>query len=402
MAWATADEAKALEAEADAFQAATGRGVSLTIDSDPAAYRHDLQQAFASNSPPDLCLIDARDFSGTDPAWDLADVTPNPGSAPRSVTAFTVGGKVKAVPDEFSVDVLFYNPQFFDEAGIGYPDRHWNWDILEAISRALVSLKLKNDAGQPVYPLELPANFDFWNILCTQAGHPALDLGVWHLADADGKDSQMRALDFIHTFFQELTVTAPLPQRPPAAGPVFCPAARGAPHRPRRTSPRRCPPSIIAITLLPSDITRASLARVNGWAVPAKSTQQDAARTLAAYMALQPVHAGWISAQKPPDGDTPEALCYEALGQSLLPRLDPKTAQLTRFLDQQIYLLARTPGLTSEALYARIQNGISGRNLRTHDPKRPAPRPPASNPRPPQPRQSIARILALGGHRRRR
>ena len=47
MAWASGAEAKVLEAEADAFGAATGRHASLTIDSDVTAYRRDLQQALA-------------------------------------------------------------------------------------------------------------------------------------------------------------------------------------------------------------------------------------------------------------------------------------------------------------------------------------------------------------------
>ncbi len=359
MAWATNSEAKALEAEADAFQEATGRGVSLTVENDVATYHHDLQQALASSSPPDLCLIDAHDFSGTDPSWDLADVAPNRDSAPRSIVAFTVGGKIKAVPNEFSVDVLFYNPEFFDQAGIGYPDRHWNWDILEAMSRAMASLKLKNDAGQSVYPLELPANFDLWNILCTQAGHPAHDLDTWHLAETDGKDSQMRALDFIHTFFQDLSVTAPLSKDIQPSGQFFA-QQRAALFIGHSDLTATLPSFHYRYTLLPSDITRASLARVNGWAVPAKSSQQDAARTLAAYLALQPVHAGWNSVQKPQADDTPQAICYEALDQALLPRLDPKTIQLTQFLDQQINLLARTSGLNSETLYARIQTEYQG------------------------------------------
>src|SRR5277367_1229290 len=44
MAWASGAEAQRLEAEADAFGAATGRRASLTIDSDVATYRRDLQQ----------------------------------------------------------------------------------------------------------------------------------------------------------------------------------------------------------------------------------------------------------------------------------------------------------------------------------------------------------------------
>jgi ABC-type glycerol-3-phosphate transport system substrate-binding protein len=358
MAWATAAEAKTLEAEADAFQASTGRSVSLTVQNDPATYRHDLQQALASDSPPDLCLIDARDFSGTDPAFDLADATPNPGSAPRSIVAFTIGGKIKAVPDEFSVDVLFYNPAFFDQAAIGYPDRHWNWDILEAMTRAMASLKLKNDAGQAVYPLELPANFDFWNILCTQAGHPAQDLDAWHLSDSAGKDSQMRALDFIHIFFQELEVAAPPTKVNDSPGQYFAQQRAAMLIAPSNLT-ASLPSFSYRFTLLPSDITRASMARVNGWAVPAKSSQQDAARDLASYLAWQPVHAGWSSVQKPAD-DSPQAICYEALDQSLLPRLEPKTVELTQFLDQQINQLAHTSGLSSATLYARIQTEYQG------------------------------------------
>jgi ABC-type glycerol-3-phosphate transport system substrate-binding protein len=359
MAWATTTEAKALEAEADAFKAATGRGASFTIDNDLATYRRDLQQALASDTPPDLVLIDARDFSGTDPAWDLADVTPNPDSAPRSITAFTVAGKIKAVPNEFSVDVLFYNVDDFDQAAIGYPGPHWTWDVLEADSRALASLKLKNDAGESIYPLEIPATFDFWNILCTQAGHPALDLDSWHLTDADGKDSHLRALDFIHTFFQKLSVTAPLSKDADQSGKYFAQQRAAILIGPSNLS-ASLPPFHYRITVLPSDFTRASLARVNGWAIPTKSTQQEAASALASYLAYQPVHAGWSSVQKPPDGDTPEATCYEAFKYALLPRLEPKTIQLAQYLDEQIQLLAQNSTLKSADLYSRIQSEYQG------------------------------------------
>jgi len=358
MAWASGPEAKVLEAEADAFGAATGRRASLTIDSDMVSYRRDLQQAVASDSPPDVCLVTARDFSGLDPARDLTDATPNPGSAPRSVAAFTVGGQIKAAPDEYSAEVLFYNPAHFDQAGIGYPDRHWNWDILEADARALESLKLKDAAGHPIYPLELPADFDFWNILCTQAGHPALDLDVWHLADTDTKESQMRALDFIHEIFQGLSVTAPLPKAGEPPGRLFAQQRASLLIAPSELT-AYLPPFHYALTLLPEDMARASLAQVNGWAVTAKSSQAEAARALAGYLAWQPVHAGWRSVQKPVDETSPDAICYEALGQSLIPRIEPKTARMARFLDQQINSLARNAQQNTDELYVRIQTETS-------------------------------------------
>jgi ABC-type glycerol-3-phosphate transport system substrate-binding protein len=354
MAWAGSDEVKALRAEADAFEAATGHRASLTIEGDTATYQHDLQQALASNTPPDVCLIGARDFSGIDPARDLANVTPAAGTAPRSITAFSVGGMIKAVPDEFSVDVLFYNPDHFDRAGIGYPDRHWNWDILEAMSRALVSLNLKDGSGQPVYPLELPADFDFWNVLCTQAGHPALDLDVWHLSDAESKGSQMRALDFIREVFHEMTITAPLQKVHAPPGRLFAQQRASlliAPSELTASLPR----FRYAFTLLPGDISRASLARVNGWAVTAKSSQPEAAQALALFLARQPVHVGWSSVQNPADTTSSQAICYEALGQAVIPRIEPKTVPLAQFLDQQIDLLARNSQQTTDTLYARIQ-----------------------------------------------
>jgi hypothetical protein len=73
MAWATGPEARKLSAETDAFATATGRAVALTLEPDPVSYRRDLQQAFVTGAPPDLCLVSSRDFSGLDPAEDLAD-----------------------------------------------------------------------------------------------------------------------------------------------------------------------------------------------------------------------------------------------------------------------------------------------------------------------------------------
>jgi len=353
MAWASGMEAKSLAAQANAFGAATGRQVSLTVDTDLDSYRHDLLQALASDSPPDVCLVASRDFAGVDPR-ELTDITPTEGSAPRSVAAFTVDGHIKAVPDEFSVDVLFYNSSHFDQAGIGYPGPHWTWDILEADARALDSLKLKDASGHGIYPLELPSDFDFFNLLCAQAGHPVLDLDVWHLADPDTKDAQMRALDFIHEIFQGLSVTAPLPKAGEPPGRLFAQ---------QRASLLIAPSYLTALmssfpysfTLLPRDMAQASLAQVNGWAVPAKSSQGDAARALAAYLAAQPIHTGWSSVQKVPEDGSPEGICYQALGQAVIPRLEPKTEKMAQFLDQQINLLARNAQMKTDALYTKIQ-----------------------------------------------
>jgi ABC-type glycerol-3-phosphate transport system substrate-binding protein len=360
MAWATGAETQALEAAADAFGVATGRHAALTIDADAGNYRKDLAAALASDSPPDVVLVSARDYSGIDPQRDLADVAPLAESAPRSMAAFTVGGRVKAAPTEFSVDVLFYNRTLFDQAGIGYPGPHWTWDILEADARALDSLKLKTATGLPVYPIELRPDFDLWNILCTQAGHPALDQDVWHLADDNTKETQMRALDFIHEIFTGLSVTAPLPKPGAHAADYFLQqqaALMIAPSAARANLPASLPYSI---TLLPQDMQRASLARVNGWAVTAHAPDKDAARALADYLSWQAVHEGWSSVRKPTSDDSPDAVCYEALSRALVPRIEPRSARMAQFLDAQINALARNSAVKTDDLYAQIQTEFQG------------------------------------------
>lgn len=353
MAWASPAEAQALGARLDAYAARTGQAASLTLVDDAATYRHDLAQALASGTPPDVCLIDARDFSGADPARDFASVTPDHSAAVRSVAAFKVDGVVKAFPDEFAVDLLYYNPSEFDRAGIAAPGPHWNWDILEAISRAITSLKLTAADGSPVYAVELPADFDFWNMLCTQAGHPALDTGTWHLADADSKNAELRSLDFIHTFFQELSVTAPLPRENAAPGRYFA-AQQAAMLIGSSDLTASLPNFGYRVTVLPRDMCSASLARVNGWAVAARSAHADAAQNLAAFLSTQPVHAGWSAVRPGAARDGFTAICLSALGKSVVPRLAAKDEPMAQFLDAQIGQLARQPDDDAGKLYERI------------------------------------------------
>ncbi len=355
MAWASAADARRLSADTDSFALDTGRQVSLTVAADPISYRRDLLQAISSGASPDLCLVSSRDFSGLDPARDLADATPADATPPRAIAAFTVNGKVKAVPDEFTVEVLFYNPSHFDQAGIAYPGQHWTWDILEADARAIASRHITDPAGQPTYALEIPANFDFWNILCAEAGAPALDLDAWHLADASARDAQMRGLDLIHDMFQGLAITPPVGK---GAGPL------GLLFAQQRASLLVAPSDLAAtlpafhygMTILPRDVMPATLASVNGWAIPAKSTQPGAALALAQYLTDRPVHAGWTSIQPPTaHDDSPSAVCHEALTQAIVPRIYPNTVRVVLFLDQQINLLAHNPEQTPEGLFARIQ-----------------------------------------------
>jgi ABC-type glycerol-3-phosphate transport system substrate-binding protein len=361
MAWAGDDDAHALSREMDAFAAKTGVQPILSVSANAADYRRDLRHAIDAGTPPDVCLVEARDFSGLDPEHDLAAVAGPPGDEKRALEAFQSGGdNLRAVPDEFSVALLFYHPRDFDRAGLGWPGKHWTWDILEAMTRALASQRLTTGAGAQIYPLELPADFDFWNILCTQAGHAALDHDTWHLADPDGRESRMRGLGLIHEFFQELAVTAP-PDTEGQPGTFFAQNRASLLIGPSELS-ATLPPGSFGVTLLPADLCRASLAQVNGWAVMASTPQLEAARSLAGFLAAHPVHAGWVSAVRPTPGfdlaaEDVDSLCREALDQALLPRLEPKTARLAQLLDEQIGVFARNGDpAAAENLNAQIES----------------------------------------------
>ncbi len=354
MAWASPAEAQALTAQLDAYGAQTGWYASLTVLDDEATYRQELAAALAANTPPDVCLIDARDFSGLDPARDLVTVTPDPATATRGQEAFAVNGGEKAYPSEFSVDLLFFNPAAFSRAGIAPPGPHWNWDVLQAMAHALASLKQTTATGETVYPLEVPADFDFWNLLCTQAGHPALEAGTWHLGEADGRDAELRSLALIRDFFGDQNATAPLPADGTEPGRYF-----GEQRAAMMIGPSelvaRLPNFGYQVTELPRDMCAASLARVNGWAVGAQSTQRDASRALAAWLANQPLHAGWSSPRTGVAQDGFTQICQASLAASVIPRLGARDAQLARFLDTQIQQLARPGGGDPGQLYARIQ-----------------------------------------------
>ena len=354
MAWATPAEAQELDAQLDAYGGQSGWVASLTLANDEASYRHDLAAAVAAGSPPDVCLVDSRDFSGLDPVHELRAVAPDRSANPHSLAAFTVDGVVKAAPAEFAVDLLFYNPACFDHGGLAAPGPHWNWDVLEAISRALASLQQKNAQGAPIYPLELPADFDFWNMLCAQAGHPALDADTWHLADAGGRDAQIRSLGFIHDYFQNLNVTAPLAQEGALPGRYF-----GQQQAAMMVGPSdlvaMLPNFGYQVTELPRDLDAGSLAHVRGWAVSAESPNAGPAAQLAAFLAQHPLHAGWTGVHPTPGEDGFTAICQAVLNGAVIPRVGERNAAMAHFLDDQIDHLARQSGGNPGQLYALIQ-----------------------------------------------
>ncbi len=68
MAWAGEVDAAALQTQLNAFATKTGVQPVLTVSANAADYRKDLRQAIDRGTAPDVCLVEARDFSGLDTA----------------------------------------------------------------------------------------------------------------------------------------------------------------------------------------------------------------------------------------------------------------------------------------------------------------------------------------------
>ncbi len=66
---------------------------------------------------------------------------------PVLIKAFSYQGNLYALPLICNVDVLFYNKDLFDKAGVPYPDGNWDW---EKFKEAVKRLTIVSSEGKPV------------------------------------------------------------------------------------------------------------------------------------------------------------------------------------------------------------------------------------------------------------
>ena len=86
---------------------------------------------------------------------------------PRVLSLFRRGDYYEAIPYQFSTFALYYNKQIFDRRGIAYPDDHWSWEDLLAISRGLYS---DPQSGRGCYGVEIDWSWKLLNIFAGQSG----------------------------------------------------------------------------------------------------------------------------------------------------------------------------------------------------------------------------------------
>jgi ABC-type glycerol-3-phosphate transport system substrate-binding protein len=77
----------------------------------------------------DLLALDP--FIEADESFDVSDIYP------AALEAFTIDGKVWAIPYGVTSEVIFYNKDLFDQYDVPYPEVGWTWDDFVRTARAL-------------------------------------------------------------------------------------------------------------------------------------------------------------------------------------------------------------------------------------------------------------------------
>lgn len=92
---------------------------------------------------------------------DMAEIWP----ACHTVTF--LDGRVYGHPGNASADAIWFNKDFFDEAGLPYPEPDWTWDGLVRTARALT---VRDAAGRPLRYGLMTHEFDWQRIFVPQWG----------------------------------------------------------------------------------------------------------------------------------------------------------------------------------------------------------------------------------------
>ncbi|MGP4084880.1 ABC transporter substrate-binding protein [Streptomyces sp. KR55] len=94
-------------------------------------YFTQLQTSIAGGTAPDVMELNQESFASFADSGALADLTgrdlADGAFSQSSLDAFTYEGKQYGLPSSFSAELLFYNKDLFDKAGLDYPTGDWTW-----------------------------------------------------------------------------------------------------------------------------------------------------------------------------------------------------------------------------------------------------------------------------------
>ncbi|MBN8617582.1 MAG: ABC transporter substrate-binding protein [Anaerolineae bacterium] len=130
-------------------------------------YGTQIQAAFASGNYPEVFTVGQFDFpSYVDseliaPAGD--NITDQSDIYPSLLAAFTSeDGTVYCPPKDFSTLAVFYNTDYFEQAGLEAPTADWTWDDMKAAAQAITDADIKAADGSDVVGFSAGADRNRW------------------------------------------------------------------------------------------------------------------------------------------------------------------------------------------------------------------------------------------------
>lgn len=153
-------------------------GVKVQVEAYGGGYNQKLSAAFGAKNPPDVMymwnfplyhrvLQPLDDYLAGDARVNSADFVPG---LFRFATVADADGKTQrlyGLPAGFTSQVIYYNKDMFDRAGLPYPQAGWSWDDLRRLA-----LRLRNPAAKAFgFGLDVnPDPYDFQSYLWSAGG----------------------------------------------------------------------------------------------------------------------------------------------------------------------------------------------------------------------------------------
>ena len=131
--------------------------ITLVEVADKGDHLTKLSTSFAAGEPPDVFLVNFREYSQFVPrgaiepfgnhvdaaGMDLADYFPAP------LEAFTFNDELQCMPQNVSSLVVYYNVDLFNQAGIAPPVTGWTWDDFRAAGESLTRGEVRGIGIEP-------------------------------------------------------------------------------------------------------------------------------------------------------------------------------------------------------------------------------------------------------------
>ena len=137
----------------------TGNEIEMIEVADREAHLQKLTTSFAGGEPPDVFLINYRNYGGyadrgvidpVEPRLDTSDELARDEFYPEPLEAFTYEGQLKCMPQNVSSLVVYYNRDLFREAGLAGPGARL--DVRRHVRRRVASSTRRNVHGLGVEP----------------------------------------------------------------------------------------------------------------------------------------------------------------------------------------------------------------------------------------------------------